>query len=97
MDGTAAFMQKTYDSKGGSARNAAVLRFSEKGIQFAVNTGSATTPSEAMYKELATQEYVDQKIKEYLIQAGVLPDIPTSLGLEYDENEDIYPYIEEVE
>lgn len=62
-DGTAAFFQKTYNNDGTGAKNAAVLRFSGKGLQFAVNTGSASSPTDEMYKEIATQEYVQEAIK----------------------------------
>lgn len=58
-DGTASLQHKTYNDDGSGAKNSAVLRMSNKGIQFAINTGSSASPSEDMYKELATQEYVN--------------------------------------
>lgn len=61
-DGTASFQHKIYNDLGGNAKNSAVLRFSNKGIQFAINTSSGLSPTEAMYKELATEAYVDSKI-----------------------------------
>ena len=61
-DGTASLQHKIYNDDGSGAKNSAVLRMSNQGIQFAINTGSGATPSEDMYKELATQEYVDGKI-----------------------------------
>lgn len=59
-DGSASFQHKTYtNSSAGGARNAAVLRFygtqDKKGgaLQFAINTGTSATPTEAMYKNVA--------------------------------------------
>lgn len=60
--GEASFQHKTYNDSGGGAKNDAVLRFWKDHIQFASNTGSSATPTEDMYKELATQEYVDNRI-----------------------------------
>lgn len=56
-DGTASFQHKTYNDDGTGAKNSAVLRFSNQGIQFAINTGGSTSPTEAMYKDLATIDY----------------------------------------
>ena len=61
-DGTASLQHKIYNDDGTGAKNSAVLRMSNQGIQFAINTGSGATPTEDMYKELATQEYVDSKL-----------------------------------
>lgn len=61
-DGSANFQHKTYTTtSGGGAKNAAVLRFygttTKTGkIQFAVNTGTAATPTEDMYKDVAMVE-----------------------------------------
>lgn len=66
-DGSAAFMHKTYPdtatikSPNTGARNNAVLRFyatkdgvnSVGKLQFAINTSTASTPTEAMYKDVA--------------------------------------------
>lgn len=57
--GEASFQHKVYDNSGGSAKNDAVLRFWKDHLQFANNTGSGNVPTEDMYKEIATQEYVD--------------------------------------
>ena len=61
-DGSASFQHKTYDNSGGSARNAAVLRFfgmSDKTgkLQFAVNSGNDASPSEAMYKDVSLSDH----------------------------------------
>lgn len=61
MDGTASFMHKLYDDNGTNARNAAVLRFygdTDKSgkLQFAINTGDASTPTEDMFKTVAFME-----------------------------------------
>lgn len=56
-DGTASFQHKTYNNDGSGAKNTAILRFSNQGIQFAINTGTGASPTEAMYKELATIDY----------------------------------------
>lgn len=61
-DGTASLQHKTYNDDGSGAKNTAVLRMSNKGIQFAINTGSGATPSETDYQELATQKYVDDVV-----------------------------------
>lgn len=62
-DGTATLQHKTYDDKGGNARNMAVLRMSNKGIQFAVNTGTTNVPTEDMYHNVVTEDvlltYID--------------------------------------
>ena len=61
-DGSSAFMCKTFaNEQGGGGRNNAVLRFyatrdnenSKGALQFAINTGTANTPTEAMYKNVA--------------------------------------------
>lgn len=62
-DGTASLMHKTYNDSGGNARNMAILRMSNKGIQFAVNTGTGNTPTEDMYHNVVTEDtlltYID--------------------------------------
>lgn len=71
-DGTATLQHKTYNEDGTGAKNAAILRLSNQGLQFAINTGSSASPSEDMYKEIATQEYVDTIV-------GKINDILTSI------------------
>lgn len=61
-DGTATLQHKTYDNNGNNAKNAAILRMSNQGLQFAVNTGNSSSPTEEMYKNIATVDYVDSKI-----------------------------------
>lgn len=56
-DGTATIQHKTYNSDGTGAKNAAILRVSNKGLQFAINTGSGNTPTEDMYHNVLTEEY----------------------------------------
>lgn len=62
-DGTATLQHKTYDDKGGTPRNMAILRMSNMGIQFAVNTGDDRVPSEDMYHNVVTEDvlltYID--------------------------------------
>lgn len=58
-DGTASFQHKTYNDQGTGAKNSAILRFSNKGIQFAVNTGSGASPTEDMFKKVLTEGDVD--------------------------------------
>lgn len=56
-DGTTSFQHKTYNNDGTGAKNDAVLKFSGKtGLQFAVNTGSGSVPTEDMYKTVAMVE-----------------------------------------
>lgn len=45
---------------------------SNQGIQFAKNTGSGSTPTEDMYKELATENYVDDKLSLEEIEYSLL-------------------------
>lgn len=70
-DGTASLQHKTYNDSGGGAKNAAVLRMSNQGLQFAVNTGSTASPTEDMYKEIATQEWVLGLINDLKQQLGI--------------------------
>lgn len=57
FDGTATFQYKKYDNdKGSNPKNMAVFRFSNKGVQFAVNTGSGNSPDESMYKKVLLED-----------------------------------------
>lgn len=73
FDGTASFQHKTFTtSAAGGARNAAVLRFygTQNGVnstgklQFAVNNGSASTPTEDMYKDVAMVDDIPSATKQ---------------------------------
>lgn len=76
-DGTASLQHKTYNDDGSGAKNSAVLRLSNQGIQFAINTGAGSTPTEDMYHELATQKWVEDK--GYLTQHQDLTPITNRL------------------
>lgn len=76
-DGTASLQHKTYNDDGSGAKNSAVLRLSNQGIQFAINTGAGSTPTEDMYHELATQKWVEDK--GYLTQHQDLTPITDRL------------------
>lgn len=52
-DGTASFQHKIYDNNGNNAKNSAVLRFSNKGLQFGINSTSGASPAESDYKNVA--------------------------------------------
>lgn len=55
-DGTATLQHKTYNSDAlDGAKNSAVLRMSNKGLQFAVNTGSTASPAEKDYKNVLVE------------------------------------------
>lgn len=73
LDGTASFQHKTFTTAAaGGARNAAVLRFygTQNGVnstgklQFAVNNGSASTPTEDMYKDVAMVDDIPSATKQ---------------------------------
>lgn len=74
MTGRSTFQSKSYNDSGASGVNDAVLRFSKDGIQFAKNSTTTNMPDETDYKELATQEWVTNKLTELEGSSGVLFD-----------------------
>lgn len=80
-DGSASFQHKTYDNNGGSAKNAAVLRFFGKSdktgkLQFAINSGNDASPSEDMYKDVSFSDHNHDGIylKSYTETDPTVPD-----------------------
>lgn len=61
-DGTASFQHKKYNDSGGGAKNSAILRFSNLGLQFAVNSGDGSSPTEDMYKQVAMIDDINSAI-----------------------------------
>lgn len=99
-DGTASFQHKIYNDDGSNARNAAVMRFYGKDdktgkIQFAVNTGTASTPTEAMYKDLATVDDVNSIVAEKIKDIPAGPPGPSGTQGILDADDDHISFLAE--